>query len=61
LSAEDKKKLHSFDLRVAIRKGFALAKMNRVGDAITEYERALRMDPNNAEVKRDLDKLRKSR
>jgi len=47
LSAEDRKKLISFDLRVAIRKGFALAKLNRVSDAIQEYERALKIDPDN--------------
>jgi tetratricopeptide (TPR) repeat protein len=47
------------DLRVAVRKGNALAKLQRTSDAIAEYERALKIDPNAAGVKQDLETLRK--
>ena len=47
------------DLRVAVRKGNALAKLARTIDAIAEYERALKIDPGNAQVLKDLDKVRR--
>lgn len=47
------------DLRVALRKGNALAKLNKTTDAINEYERALKIDPNAPGVKQDLETLRK--
>ena len=43
------------DLRVAVRRGNALGKLHRITDAIAEYERALKIDPSNAAVQRDLD------
>lgn len=49
------------DLRVAVRKGNALAKLNKTTDAIAEYERALRIDPSAAGVDKDLAALRKQR
>ena len=49
------------DLRVAVRRGNALGKLQRVTEAIQEYERALKIDPNNAAIKRDLDLLRKAK
>ena len=58
-SKEDKERLRQMDLRVAVRKGNALAKLARTIDAIAEYERALKIDPGNASVQKDLDKLRK--
>lgn len=42
------------EIRVSVRRGNALAKLNRVGDAIQEYERALKMDPNNETIKKDI-------
>ena len=47
------------ELRIAVRKGNAQAKLGKVSEAISEYERALRIDPNNVAVKSDLDILRR--
>lgn len=47
------------EIRVSVRRGNALAKLNRVTDAIQEYERALKLDPTNETILRDLDILRK--
>jgi hypothetical protein len=33
------------DLRISVRKANALQKLNKVSEAITEYERAEKMDP----------------
>lgn len=44
----------SMDLRLAVRKGNALAKLGKVSEAISEYQRALTMDPANETIKKDL-------
>ena len=41
VKGEERERLQGMDLRVAVRKGNALAKLARVSEAITEYERAL--------------------
>ena len=56
---EEKKRLHQMEIRVSIRRGNALAKLNRVSEAITEYEKALKLDPNNDIIKRDLETLKR--
>ena len=48
------------EIRVSIRRGNALAKLNRVSEAIQEYERALKLEPNNDVIKRDLETLRRA-
>jgi tetratricopeptide (TPR) repeat protein len=47
------------EVRVSVRRGNALAKLNRVSEAIQEYERALKMDPNNDIIKKDLEVLKR--
>jgi hypothetical protein len=47
------------DLRVAIRRGNALGKLGRTSEAIQEYERALKIEPGNAAIEKDLELLRK--
>lgn len=47
------------EIRVSVRRGNALAKLNRVSDAIQEYERALKMDPTNESIKKDIDILKR--
>lgn len=54
-------RLKQMDLRVAIRRGNALAKLQRTSEAIAEYERALKIDPNNAAIEKDLALLRKAK
>jgi tetratricopeptide (TPR) repeat protein len=44
--------------RVSVRRGNALAKLNRVSEAIEEYERALKLDPKNDKLKKDLELLK---
>ena len=57
----DMERLEQMDLRVAVRRGNALGKLQRVTEAIKEYERALKIEPNNAAIQRDLDLLRKAK
>ena len=59
-SDEDKKRMTQMALRLAVRKGNALAKLNKVHEAIQEYERALKIDPQNAAVQKDLLILQKT-
>jgi tetratricopeptide (TPR) repeat protein len=47
------------DLRVAVRKANALSKLGRTTDAIAEYQRALKIDPDNGQVKIDLETLKR--
>ena len=58
-SAEEKKRLSLMEVRVSVRRGNALAKLNRVSEAIQEYERALKLDPNSDAIKKDLEILRR--
>ncbi len=48
------------EIRVSVRRGNALVKVNRLSEAIQEYERALKLDPANETIKKDLDLLRKA-
>ena len=57
----DLERLNQMDLRVAVRRGNALGKLQRISEAIAEYERALKIDPSNNAVKKDLDLLRKAK
>lgn len=58
-TVEEKKRLSQMEVRVSVRRGNALAKLNRVSEAIQEYERALKLDPNSEAIKRDLEILRR--
>lgn len=58
-SADEKKRLMQMEIRVSVRKGNALARLQRVSEAIQEYERALKMDPNNDLIKKDLETLKR--
>ncbi len=58
-SQDEKKRLQQMEIRVSIRRGNALAKLNRVSEAIQEYEKALKMDPTNETIKRDIEVLKK--
>ncbi|TNV72933.1 hypothetical protein FGO68_gene17061 [Halteria grandinella] len=58
-TVEEKKRLLQMEIRVSVRRGNALAKLNRVSEAVQEYERALKMDPANEGIKRDLETLKK--
>lgn len=55
----DADRLKQMDLRVAIRRGNALAKLQRTSEAIQEYERALKIEPGNQAIEKDLELLRK--
>jgi len=61
IKPEEKERLKQMDLRVAVRRGNALGKLQRTSEAIAEYERALKIDPNNASVLKDLEILRKAK
>lgn len=50
----DGERLKGFELRVSIRRGNALGKLQRTSEAIAEYERALKIDPGNAAIEKDL-------
>jgi len=57
----DAERLKQMDLRVAVRRAHALKNLQRVSEAIAEYERALKIDPSNAGLKKDLDALRQAK
>ena len=46
------------EIRVSVRRGNALAKLGRVPEAIQEYERSLKLDPQNEAIKKDLSILK---
>lgn len=56
---EEKKRLNMMEVRVSVRRGNALAKVGRVSEAIQEYERALKIEPTNEAIKKDLEVLRR--
>ena len=49
------------EIRVSVRRGNALAKLGRVSEAVQEYEKAMKMDPENETIKRDLEVLRRGK
>lgn len=53
-SAEDHKRMNQMDLRLAVRKGNALSKLGKVSDAIASYQQALKLDPENDSIKKDI-------
>lgn len=57
----DAERLKGMDLRVSLRRGNALAKLGRTSEAIQEYERALKIEPGNQAIEKDLDILRKQK
>ena len=61
IKGEDAERLKQMDLRVAVRRANALGKLQRSTEAVAEYERALKIDPNNAAIKKDLDLMRKQK
>lgn len=46
MKGADAERLKQMELRVSVRRGNALAKLQRVSEAIAEYERALQIEPN---------------
>ena len=54
----DAERLKQMDLRVALRRGHALGKLQRTSEAIDEFERALKIDPGNKAIEKDLEILR---
>lgn len=61
IKSEDSERLKQMDLRVAVRRANALGKLQRTTEAVAEYERALKIDPNNTAIKKDLDLMRKQK
>merc|ERR1712146_795318 len=58
-SAEEATRMAQMDLRISVRKATALSKLGKVPEAIAEFERAQRMEPENAQVAKDLNALRR--
>ena len=46
----DAERLKQMEIRVAVRRGNALAKLQRTTEAIAEYERAIKIDPGNTTI-----------
>ena len=57
---DEEKRISNMELRVAVRKATAQAKLGRETEAIQEYEKALEIEPDNEKVKKDLEILRKN-
>merc|ERR1712086_1173621 len=47
------------ELRISVRRASALQKLNKVSEAITEYEKAQKMDPESQQVQKELALLRR--
>lgn len=58
-STEDEKRISQMELRIAVRKASALQKQNKVSEAIVEYERAQKMDPQSQQIQKELSMLRR--
>ena len=58
-TADETKRMAQMELRISVRKATALSKMGKVPEAITEYERAQKMDPGNPQIGKDLNALRR--
>ena len=58
-STEDEKRIAQMELRIAVRKASALQKQNKVSEAIVEYERAQKMDPQSQQIQKELSMLRR--
>jgi len=58
-SAEDQKRIAQMELRISVRRASALQKLNKVSEAITEYEKAQKMDPESQQVQKELALLRR--
>jgi len=55
----DVERIKQLDLRVSVRRASALAILQRTAEALEEYERALKIDPGNPTVVKNLESLRK--
>jgi len=58
-SPDELKRMQNMELRCCVRKAAAQGKLGKVTEAIAEYEKALTIDPENAQVKKDLAMIRK--
>lgn len=54
---EMKEKLVEFQVRFLIRRGNAYGKMQRYYHAKSDFEEALKLDPNNEQIKKDLNNI----
>ena len=59
-SVDELKRIKNMELRCCVRKASAQSKLGKTTEAIAEYERALTIEPNNPQVMKDLEILRKS-
>ena len=57
---EEKEKVKNMEVILLLRKGKAFIKMNEIRKAIESYESALDLDPENANIKSDVQKLKAS-
>ena len=58
-TTDDEKRIAQMELRISVRRANALQKLNKVSDAITEYEKALKMDPQSQQIQKELSMLRR--
>lgn len=59
VKGSDLERIKQLDLRVSVRRANALGQLQRTAEAIQEYERALKIDPGNVTVEKNLECLRK--
>jgi len=59
-SDDELQRIKQMELRISVRKGNALTKQKKISEAIAEYEKALRIEPGNKSVQKDLNELRTS-
>lgn len=54
---ETEKKIQDFELRFLIRRGNAYLKTNQLYHAKSDLENAFKIDPKNAQIKKDMDSV----
>jgi len=57
---EEKEKARKMEVILLLRKGKVFVKLNQIQKAIEQYEAALDLNPDNENIKKDVDKLKQS-
>ena len=57
---EEKEKARKMEVILLLRKGKVFVKLNQIQKAIEQYEAALDLNPDNKNIKKDVDKLKQS-
>lgn len=57
MTLDTKEKLVDFEVRFLVRRGNAYGKLKRYYHAKSDFEEALKLDPKNEQIKKDLENI----